>query len=97
MNLSIYSQGRLKKVSMTENAVITYYFSAEVNVISVINLNTPHLCKRIFSVIQQKQNGKSHDCRKKPWGVTGLQDIENIRKNGFDVEEIPLDYIHQVW
>ena len=35
---------------------ITYYSSAEVNVIAVINLNMAHLRKRIFSVIQQKQN-----------------------------------------
>jgi hypothetical protein len=32
--------------------------------IAVINLKMPHLRKRIFSVIQQKQNGKCRHCRK---------------------------------
>ncbi|MGA9942342.1 MAG: hypothetical protein WBP88_10135 [Nitrososphaeraceae archaeon] len=33
-------------------------------VIAVINLAMPHLRKRIFSVIQQKQNGKCHHCKR---------------------------------
>ena len=32
--------------------------------IAVINLAMPHLRKRIFSVIQQKQNGKCHHCKR---------------------------------
>jgi hypothetical protein len=32
--------------------------------IAIINLAMPHLRKRIFSVIQKKQNGKCHHCKR---------------------------------
>ena len=32
--------------------------------IAIINLTIPHMQNRIFSVIQQKQNGKCRHCRR---------------------------------
>jgi hypothetical protein len=47
-----------------ELVVYNKYQDSQDTVIAVINLNMQHLRTRIFSVIQQKQNGKCHHCRK---------------------------------
>jgi len=47
-----------------ELVVYNKYKDSPDTVIAVIDLKMPRLRKRIFSVIQQKQNGKCRHCRK---------------------------------
>ena len=50
--------------NVSELVVYNKYRDSQDTVIAVINLNMQHLRTQIFSVIQQKQNGKCHLCRK---------------------------------
>jgi hypothetical protein len=51
-------------INVSELVVYNKHKYSPNTVIAVINLSMPHLRKRIFSVIQQKQNGKCHHCKR---------------------------------
>lgn len=50
--------------NVSELVLYNKYKDSADTVIAVIDLNMPHLRNRIFTVIQQKQNGKWHHCKR---------------------------------
>ena len=73
LNLSIYNNGRLKKISMmeaeyelTKVCELPMYNKFQVlqnTINAVVDLKNSQVRARIFSVIQTKQNGKCHHCK----------------------------------